>query len=836
MRMAGRTLWDKRTGTRGWRFGGTGMTLRNRSPAILAAWLGCVVCLSAQAQEESDTDEDFEFSSEPAPEYSDVETISVADEAMTPLAPPDEDPAQLGDIMVTSQKFKQALREVPASVTVLDGEFLKQAKIQTINDINGYVPSTQLRVTPFAGEVRIRGYGTPPSNLGFESSVGAIVDDVYYGRTSFLSAILFDIDRFEVVRGPQGALFGKNTIAGVLNVATTPVQDYLNGDFMFTAQDIDTRDVRFGLTAPLAPDFGLRYAGSISREEGLYDNTALDRAEGNIDAISSRLKFEWKPSDRLTLRPSMFVSDQSANSNLFQLAKVTDSMLTFLQAYDADVEADASNARLSSNVDAYTDTTLYGAQLNVDWELSGDITLNSITAYAGYDLRERTLDFDASPAPFLKLSQADPSPYDQYSQELRLVGRLGSGFGTRRSEFILGAYGFYSDYNTNDRVILEDIAAAAGYVIAAQAGGTPVIGTILGQLLNLIGPFTPELPFTSETALLTLDQQTESYALFGQITSYLTDDFAVVAGLRLGQEHKEGHFVSDGDGAILLPIVTGQADHVSDRSRSESEVSPKFGLKYDINDQISTYAIWARGYKSGGFNALPFNDENLEFDAEEADSYELGVKSRLFGGVLQANLAAYLTDFDNLQVSTFTGTTFQVLNAAAARSQGVEGDLRWLSPWPGTELRAAFGYNDAYYRSYPTAPAPASSSEDSQDLSGRELALAPKWTASLTPTVGIPSFWPSWGFQLAVDYLYASERYLDVDLDPVTLQPSTEVINLRLSAGAITGAWSLSFGVQNLTEEVILGQITDVPAAPGNYQAVRTSDGREYYGVLRFQF
>ncbi|MDT0497778.1 TonB-dependent receptor [Algiphilus sp. W345] len=821
------------------------MRIGNRPLAVLAACLGCVVCLQARAQDESDaeraTDEHFEFSSEPVPEYSEIETISVADEPVANLPPPAEDPVQLGDVMVTSQKFRQTLREVPASVTVLDGEFLKQAKIQTINDINGYVPSTQVRVTPFAGEVRIRGYGTPPSNLGFESSVGAIVDDVYYGRTAFLSAILFDIDRFEVVRGPQGALFGKNTIAGVLNVATTPVQDYLNGDFMFTAQDIDTRDVRFGGTAPLAPDFGLRYAGSISRDEGLYYNTTLDRPEGNVDAVSSRLKFEWKLSDTLTLRPSVFVSDQSANSNLFQLAKVTDSMLTFLQAYDAEVEADASNERLSSNVDSYTDTTLYGAQLNVDWELSGDITLNSITAYAGYDLRERTLDFDASPAPFLKLSQADPSPYDQYSQELRLVGRLGSGFGTERSEFIVGAYGFYSDYNTNDRVILEDIEAAAGYVIAARAGGTPgggspAIGTILGELLNLIGPFTPDLPFTSETALLTLDQQTESYALFGQITSYLTDDFAVVAGLRLGQEDKEGHFVSDGDGAILLPIVTGQADHVSDLSRSESEVSPKFGVKYAINDQISTYAIWARGYKSGGFNALPFNDENLEFDAEEADSYELGVKSSLFGGVLQANLAAYLTDFDNLQVSTFTGTTFQVLNAAAARSQGVEGDLRWLSPWPGTELRAAFGYNDAYYRSYPTAPAPASSSEDSQDLTGRELALAPKWTGSLTPTVGIPSFWPSWGFQLAVDYLYTSERYLDVDLDPVTLQASTEVINMRLSAGAITGAWSLTFGVQNLTEEVILGQITDVPAAPGNYQAVRTSRGRQCYGVLRFQF
>lgn len=808
-----------------------------RSALVGAA---CGLALAARAQESA---EGLEFLFESEETDGAVENIAVGEAPSPDVGAPESGVVQLEEVIVTSQKFEQTLREVPASVSVIDGDFITKAKVQTVNDINGYTPSTQIRVVPFAGEVRIRGYGTPPSNLGFEPSVGTIVDDVYYGRTTFLSAIMFDIDRFEIVRGPQGALFGKNTIAGVLNVTTRQAEPFLAGDVMVTALDLDTRDIRVGVSAPLSDTIGLRFSATNSADEGFYYNTYLSRPEGDIRAVSSRFKFQWEPSDRFKLRASVFLSDQAANSNLFQLAQVTGPMLEYLRGYDPEVEADPSNDRLSSNVDAYADNTLYGGQFNLDYDITDSLSFHSITAYAGFELAERSLDFDASPAPFLALRQDDPSPYDQYSQEFRLVGTLGAGLGTRRSEYIVGLYGFYSDYFVNDKVVLEDVGAAAGYIAAARLGGATgdsggPVGNLLGRLLSLLGDLSPDtLPGTSETAYLTLDQSTLSYAAFGQITSWLTDDFAVILGLRVGREEKEGHFVSDSDGAIFLPAVTGQSDHDSYREREESEASPKVGVKYDVNDQISTYAIWARGYKSGGFNALPLSDENLEFGPETADSYEVGVKTRFFGGTLQSNLAVYLTEFDNLQVSAFTGTTFQVLNAAAARSQGFEVDLNWLSPWPGTEIRASAGYNDAYYLSYTDAPAPASSNEDSQDLTGESLSLAPKWTASLTPTVGLPGFFSdTWGFQIGLDYLFTSERYLDVDRDPVTLQPDTHVLNARISAGSIDGRWSFTFGAQNLTDEIIQGQITDVPAAPGNYQSVRLSRGTRYFGLLRFQF
>lgn len=752
-------------------------------------------------------------------------------------------PQRLEEIVVTSQRVKQTVLQVPASVSAVNGEFMRDANITTLNEVQGYVPNVSIKITPAFGELRIRGIGSSISNVGFESSVGAVVDDVYYGRSIFMSAVIFDVDRIEIIRGPQGTLFGKNTIAGVVNVATVPPGSEfgLAMDAVYESFGNDLK-LRPAIDLPLGDTLGARVAGNYLQSDGLYTNTTLNRQEADLDQLGGRVKFAWSPLAGLDLDLAAFSSRVQANSNFFQLSRSSPEMLALFQDYDARTEADAFNHQLANNVDARTEVEFDGVQLNAGYapgEVLGasDVELTLISALASADILERSLDFDFSPVPFVRLDQASPSTYDQHTQELRISGLFEDGAGLiKRTEFIAGLYYFDSQLFSNDLIVLESLADAARYVLTAR-GAAAAPGLFAGGLLNTLGGVLTDLLGSAtrapETGEVLLDQDTVSYAAYGQITSYLTERFAVILGGRYGRERKEGFFKSVASG-IFIPIFLDFRPFEATRVRHETDRSPRLGLKFDWTSKLTSYALASRGFKGGGFNALPFNDSNLEFEPEEASTIELGTKARLFDSQLHANFAAFLTDFDNLQVSTFDGGTLKILNAAEARSQGFEADATWISPWlPGTRVTATLGYTDAYYRHYPNAPAPAESGQDSQDLTGRQLALAPRWTASLTPMTVLPIPGTPLGTVLAVDVLYTGEKYLDVDLDPNTLQPATTVYNARISIGDRNRSWSLTFGANNLTAERTLGQISDQPLAPGNFGAVQQDRGRYYYGMLR---
>ncbi len=835
----------------------TASAMRRALTGLLLGWAGMQ---SAQAQEPQTSTASQEL---------DAIAVDVATETGDDKLTRDSDAVELEEVVVTSQKIKQSLRQVPASVSAISGEALKNSKILVPNDLNGYVPNMQMRVSPFAGEIRIRGYGTPASNVGFESSVGVIIDDVYYGRSGFLNALMYDVDRVEVIRGAQGALFGKNTIAGVVNLATVEPDQFTAGDVtVLMRDDMEIRDARGGVSVPIADGIYSRIGGAVTAYDGLFYNTALGRREADLDASAGRGKLRFTNlfgEGELMLAVS--AGSQKANGNLFQLSKATANSLALFRQYDPRAEADAYNNLLSSNVDSrveiYTDT----AQANFRYPFGSvlgltSLDLTSVTAYAKNDVRQRSIDFDFSPIPAVRLDLVKPTPYTQYSQELRFTGSAPSLFGFfGKTEFIAGGYYLRSNLLSNDLVMVEDLGAAAALVIASRSSGfedVPIGGPLAEQFSALIGRLTSgplddallQGLANRERATLLLDQKQEAYSAYGQVTTYLTERFAGILGWRLGRETKDGHMSSQApQGAIFLPAVLGQANHDSYLSRSENESSPKVGIKYDLTPKTSTYLMYAKGFKGGGFNALPFNANNLQYEPERANTYEGGIKSRLFGNTLDANLAVYYTRFDNLQVSVFDGTTFNIQNAASAETQGFEGDIRWLSPFPGTQLIANVGYSDASYRHYPNGPAPAGAEEGDprisqcpganamcQDLSGQTLPSAPKWTASLIPQLSLPGFSPGWGFQFSVEALYTSKRYLDADLDENTLQDETIQLNARVSMGAKSGAWSFSVFGSNLTEEGILAQVSDQPVGPGNYGAVRQDRGREFYGVVRLNF
>jgi len=754
----------------------------------------------------------------------------------------------LPEIVVTAQKTEQTLEEVPASVSTLSGELARQSGAIGFPDLQAYTANISLRLTPTTSDFYIRGFGTASTNAGFEPSVGSVVDGVFYGRSNFLSAFFYDIDRIEVLRGPQGTLFGKNSTAGVVNLVSQAPRGVFGARAELLLADDGERSLRPVFNLPLGSDLATRLSGNFGRSEGLLYNTALDRREVDVAQDSVRLRARYAGEGPWSADFAVFSSTQTLNNNIFQLSQASDDMLAVIREYDADAEANV-DFQNSANVPSRGEIDFEGSSIELTGGLDGwwntdELTFTSITAWARQITHQRDIDADFSAAPVIRDSLLKPSPFTQISQEFRFAGQHPSFFGWGYGlQFVIGAYAYESRLTASDVFQLEDLGAAFAYLTAAQAGqadGLPpgLAGGIAGQLagplstlLQLLAPANIPVIGGDQTAQVLLDQRSRALALFGQLEQRFTEDWAFIAGLRLGQERKTGFAQSRSD-SLLIKQIAGQSDHDSSLSRNESEVSPKLGLKWEWSPGANVYATWSRGFKSGGFNALPLNAENLQFEPERASSYEMGAKTRLLQGSMRVSASIFDTYFDNLQVSTFRDANFIILNAARARSRGFEADINWLTPVPGVALYSSLGFVDARYLSYPNAPAPADSDQKTQDLGGKRLAVSPRWSAAFVPsfTTQLPFLETLATF--AVDVLYRSDRYLDVDLDERTRQPATTEINARMTLGAYSGRWALNLTARNLTEEVILEQVLDQPLAPGNFAAIRSDRGRVFSANL----
>ena len=763
---------------------------------------------------------------------------------------------ELPEIIVTAQKTAQSIERVPLSVGTVDGELFQQSGATGFADMQGYVGNVTIALSPTGGDFFVRGFGTLSTNAGFEPSVGTVVDGVFYGRSNFLSVFFNDVDRMEVLRGPQGTLFGKNSTAGVFNLVTrgpAPGNGGVGEAFISDSGEYALRPV---LNMVFDEHWSARLSGNFSRDDqGELFNTDLDRDEVNVAQDTLRLRVRYD-SEKIRTDFGAFYSDQRLNANNFQLIEVSDPMLQLMRQYDTDAEG-RLDFRNSANVPARGATRFVGANATVDYPLDGlhgidTLDFTAISAYARQVIEDRDIDADFSPIPFIRDTLIDPSPFRQLSQEFRFTGHDDNvlGFG-HAIDFVIGGYWYESTLNANDVFRVEDLGAALSYVTAAQAGapnanaGLQLLGAPLtqlafpiGRLVDLLNPVLNPVLGGDQAAYVTLAQKTSTQAIFGQMEYFVLDDWALIAGARVGREHKQGHFTSTAEG-FLIPLIADQNDHDTRLSRTETEFSPKLGLKWQMLPNANTYLSWTRGYKSGGFNALPLNDRNLEFDPERATSLELGAKARLLRGSLRLSAALFDTRFDNLQVSTFatdSGAAAPVfLNAASARSRGGELEVHWMLPLRGLAFYGSAGYADAYYRSYPDAPAPATSQDSTQDLSGRTLSNAPRWTAAAIPSFTLPL--PRGLLAtLAIETLYRSQRYVDVDLDPVTLQKATTELNGRLVFGTRAGGWTLSLAARNLTREVIVDQVLDQPLAAGNYVASRADRGRRLSANLIVEF
>ncbi|WP_366515691.1 TonB-dependent receptor [Solimonas marina] len=777
-----------------------------------------------------------------------LDTIPVAGDEPAAVQTDGGSSPGLAEIVVTAQKRKQSLHDVPLSVTAVGAEQLADINASDLTDVSYYIPNARVD-TDDAGspQVFIRGFGTNTFNPSFESSVGFVEDDIFYGRGAYFTEAMFDVDRVEVLRGPQGTLFGKNTVAGLYNVISRGVTDNFSANARASYGSYD--DFRFegGVGGMFNDWFGARLSFMTHQNDGELRNTYLHRDENDLNQNAGRLKLRILPLDDVQMDINLVRSDSSLNFWPYELAKLDEGTYNYLSSFDPDVEDDPNDFKTEFNAPGFIDKGSSTESMKTDWSIGdlGGIHDAHLILVGGYSKLyiNQLNDLDVSPADILNLYNHEH--YNQTSVELRLEGQSDSLFGLGKSvDFVTGGYFFRSNYRllaqivagkdlgsfvlTDDFLQLATGNSNINLITALGLPGLPLVGQLLAPV---IGNDFYQFDYT---------QQTTSLAYFAQATWKISDHWSLTPGVRINHETKDLETAGTGcpdklvSGLCFTSLLLGANDYDVPGKRDETDISPKVALQYIWNDNLNFYSSYARGYKSGGYNSLSYTGEDLPFKPEKAATYEVGFKSRLFDRHLNFNTTFYYTTLDNLQVLAFHGATTNVGNASAT-SRGVETDVQWLTPWRLLTINGSFGYIDAKYDSYPDAPAPISDGIGAtQDLKGKTIAFAPKQTATITPILTVPMPW-NLMMRLSGDALFQGEQYTDTDLDPYTRVGGHWEYAARMSIANQDNNWSVTIGGKNLSDKRVANQVTDATVFPGSY-FVQQAPGRELYATLQLNW
>ncbi|MFP5304867.1 MAG: TonB-dependent receptor, partial [Gammaproteobacteria bacterium] len=788
------------------------------------------------ADEARPTGESESAQSEAAPaeatrpeEAAPLPTIPVAQPAAAPL---ERDPALpvLEEIVVTAQKRGvQAIKDVPVSISVVDSALIADWGISDVREAMLFVPNVKVEQAGFFASPRVRGFSFNNNNKAFEPPAGIAMEGVPYGRVEYFAAGLYDIERIEVLRGPQGTTFGKNTTAGLINVLSKDPGDTLEGYFDLQGGDYERRRVEAAVGGPLIDGVvNFRVAGVSDERQGFVYNTTADvapEAERHLrgdNRTGLRLKLQFPDLLASNLKLTYESVDLESLGTGAEILRASEAVRARLRNYDPNVDFVPGNYVASIDDPDDRNTTIDTFVL--DWARA--LGTWDASATAGYSLMKTQVhaDVDFTPAQAIFAESSDQSPTT--TLELRLLspefdglyGLFGSAFGS--SDLLVGVFG--------QRMAIEDSLLRFHFypgplldlVLATESGDT------LDPLLDLIGALPPlDSGDTQEQSSQYFEQDSDTLAAFGQAQWHFLPQWTLQLGMRYSREEKSASWnqVFDSAGPNLLMRTQGLEPFTAAESRSETNFQPKVSLNYQPSPGISLFAHWAKAYKSGGFNAFAYRGERDEliYEPEYSTEWGLDLKSTLLHKTLQLNLSAYRMDIDDFQVLTRIPDSSQiglgvsaVENAATARAQGIEGDLTWLAAhW--LRVMLAFGLNDTEYIDFKTNDCPADV-EDSDgdgdprcDASGKPFAFAPKWNGTFGVNLIPPLELYGTTLNLGFTAEYQSEQYLDIDLDERKVQDPFWRLRASLGISGLSG-WSLKLILENLTDEATYVRQGDV--------------------------
>lgn len=740
-----------------------------------------------------------------------------------------DDQLILEEVTVTAQKRVQSLQDVPLSVSAFDGERLEKADITDLADLTAYVPNFSKSDTSIGQYLVIRGISSG-INQGFEQSVVQFVDDVALSRGTLARMPFMDLERVEVLRGPQNVLFGKNAIGGAISMVTAkPTEELMARTLLEYVPDSNGTRVTGVVSGPFSEAVRARLAIRYSEDDGYFHNNLTGNKEPGLEEAAVRGIIDWDITESLTaslkLEHSRF-DFRGRNDEMFYTYRNPDPTspfygLTYPQIAQAvgqlvgqDVGSDdgTQDYRRNTNISERSDNDVSNATLRFDWGLNW-ATLTSISAYLDYSTDEAT---DTDAAGIDAFTNKKDESFDQFSQEIRLTSPGGEFF-----DWIAGAYYQTWDLSHQSLFLVDDENLWSALGALGAATGNPSLAA-LGYLTNIENTRT-------------YDADSDLWAVFAQGTFNIGDRFRLTLGARYTDERKSAHRVLDiinsqtgqfdltqaiigsaifGVDFKTLGEVTGGAFPIHDirGNRSESSFTPSLILEYDATEQMMLYVSAKKGYKSGGFDGAGNRASNFPFEPEKVWSYEGGMKTTMAGGAAELNAAVFYTDYQDLQVSQFDGTLgFIVGNAAEATSKGVELDGRWAMTEDWT-LLGSLGYLDFTFDDYQGASCPAMdaliSGEKLCDFTGEPNIFTPEWSASVSLDY-LTALNSSLNLHGVLNSNYVDDQFVDVTLNPDVKQDAYTQWNARIALEA--NWWSVALVGTNLTDEAVTTFVTDTP-------------------------
>ncbi|MFP5296800.1 MAG: TonB-dependent receptor [Alphaproteobacteria bacterium] len=625
--------------------------------------------------------------------------VAIAQDAASPGQATEPQASELGEIIVTARRREEALQDVPVAVTAVSGETLEARGTVDITELARSTPSLTLNSARGSNSTLIsfiRGVGQQDPLWGFDPGVGLYIDDVYVARPQAAVLDVFDVERIEVLRGPQGTLYGRNTIGGAIKYVTRRIGDEPEIELQGAYGSYDQFDAIASISGPINDNFGVSAAVARYLRDGFGENLNTGTEHYNKDVTAARVSFEWTPTDSLFFRlAGDWVQDSSnARHGHREFAPILEN------EYDTMAGAGDKN-----------DVETRGVSLTGEWTVNDWLTLKSITAYRDGSTRGN-IDFDNLAAPILDI----PAMYDddQFSQEFQALFE-----GDRWS------------------------GVAGVYFLDATASGA--FDTVVGNF-NL-------------TTLTSGSVDTQSWSVFGDFTYDVTDALAVSVGGRLTHDEKTGTVFRQQYLGIRSPLFGNSAaiplgaprTNYTD-TRDFEEFTPRVSVSYEITPDFTTYASWGRGFKSGGFDmrgdAVLYPDTVLGYDPETVETIELGLKGTLFDRLSFAT-AIFDSSYEDQQITTqypagaTVASVVDNVGSSSIRGWEFEGSLRATD---NLVINGMLSYIDAQFDEFlayiPTGPLNSTCPTlpgcfvDVSDL--RDFQNTPEWTGAISAT------WTHW--------------------------------------------------------------------------------------------
>ncbi len=739
----------------------------------------------------------------------------------------------LEEIIVTAQKREENLQGVPVAVSAIAGEFVQKNNVFDIKDITIRMPNVQYAQSPFQPVMTIRGLGASGASRGFESQIPLVNDGIYAGRPIQFLAPFFDLERVEVVKGPQAVMFGKNATAGVISViAAKPTEEfegYISGGYEV---EYDGYQVEGVLSGAVFDTLGARLAVRYVEEGDYLFNDATGRDEGGVENFAIRGTVKWEPSDDFVSTVKIEHASRKLTGGVGQLHCVFPGLDTVTFPGLGSVEcvldetlstgAQAGPLTLAEDRFQRDNIETLSVTLNSEYTL-GEHAINFLAGYSSYYDLANSGSPDWSSLGLVRVNQGsdkNPGEYDQYSAELRLTSPTGARF-----EYIIGAY-----YQYSEEEMPQD--------------------------------FTVVTPLGIITDIMDVSQDIDTWSIFGSLTYNITDTLSASAQMRFTDEEKKYDTLVyrslglPGDiTPIFVDVDTNRQDVALLRSyqdqRNEDNVDYSLKLKWDVAQDIMAYASYSKASKTGGYDFFPRDNTptgpalaDLEFEDESTRSFEVGIKSTLLDGSVLFNITGFYTEYDDMQQVTFDPIRggFDVRNAEEVASTGFEADLQYAAS-DSLTLGAAAGYTDAKFEVFDNVSCPAfpntGNCMGSQNIRDGVVPFAPEWSISLFAEIdySVADYLAS----IRIEANYTDDLLFQVDQDPADSREEHWIANLRAALTPPSERWELSLVAKNLFDEDRVLQYSDdsvinavVPATSAHLGIVRP--GRTLSMQMRVNF